>query len=176
MNNEEKILVLLSEMKVEMDQRFDKVDQRLDKVDERLDKMDERLDKMDERLDKMDERLDKVDERLDGLKAEMDQRFDKMDERLNELDARTLQMEAVQKEHSELLQKLDARSLQSAVLLETDIPHEIHLVYEGHSVLKKQMDTLATKEQLEKLASDVDVIKKVVGGHSLEIGKLKKAL
>ena len=113
----------------------------------------------------MDQRLDKVDERLD-----------KMDERLNELDARTLQMEAVQKEHSELLQKLDARSLQSAVLLETDIPHEIHLVYEGHSVLKKQMDTLATKEQLEKLASDVDVIKKVVGGHSLEIGKLKKAL
>ncbi len=155
MNNEEKILVLLSEMKVEMDQRFDKVDQRLDKMDERLDKMDERLDKMDERLDKMDERLDKVDERLDGLKAEMDQRFDKVDERLKEL---------------------DERSLKSAVLLETDIPHEIHLVYEGHSVLKKQMDTLATKEQLEKLASDVDVIKKVVGGHSLEIGKLKKAL
>ena len=115
-------------------------------------------------------------ERMKKDHPDVDLYIGAMDERLNELDARTLQMEAVQKEHSELLQKLDARSLQSAVLLETDIPHEIHLVYEGHSVLKKQMDTLATKEQLEKLASDVDVIKKVVGGHSLEIGKLKKAL
>ena len=143
MNNEEKILHLLTEMKAEMDKRFDKVDERFDKVDDRLDKVDERFDKVDERLDKVDERLDKVDER-----------FDKVDERL---------------------QELDARSLKSAVLLETDVSRDIHLLYEGYSEISKKLDTLATKEQVEELSDDVAVIKEVVSRHSVDIGKLKKA-
>ena len=129
MNNEEKILHLLTEMKAEMDKRFDKVDERFDKVDERLDKVDERLDKVDERFDKVDERL----------------------------------------------QELDARSLKSAVLLETDVSRDIHLLYEGYSEISKKLDTLATKEQVEELSDDVAVIKEVVSRHSVDIGKLKKA-
>ena len=164
MNNEEKILHLLTEMKAEMDKRFDKVDERFDKVDDRLDKVDERLDKVDDRLDKVDERLDKVDERLDKVDERLDkvdERFDKVDERFDKVDER--------------LQELDARSLKSAVLLETDVSRDIHLLYEGYSEISKKLDTLATKEQVEELSDDVAVIKEVVSRHSVDIGKLKKA-
>ena len=71
--------------------------------------------------------------------------------------------------------ELDARSLKSAVLLETDVSRDIHLLYEGHSELSQKLDTLATKEQVEKLADEVDVIKAVVTRHSGDIGRLKKA-
>ena len=70
---------------------------------------------------------------------------------------------------------LDERSLKSAVLLETDVARDTHLLYEGHSELKRQLDTLATKEQMEDLAGVVHVIKEVVSGHSRDIGRLKKA-
>ena len=75
----------------------------------------------------------------------------------------------------ETVGELDARSLKSAVLLETDISRDIHLLYEGHSELSRKLDTLATKEQVEELAGDVDVIKTVVSRHSGDISRLKKA-
>ena len=36
------------------------------------------------------------------------------------------------------------------------------------------MDTLATKEQVEELAGDVDIIRSVVSRHSSDISELKK--
>lgn len=50
MNNEEKILTMLTEM----NKRFDGIDSRLDKVDSRLDGIDSRLDGVDSRLDKVE--------------------------------------------------------------------------------------------------------------------------
>ena len=188
MNNEEKILGLL----VNLTEKVDNIDGRLGQVEavqakqgELLVRMDERLDRVDERLDRMDERLDRVDERLDR----MDERLDRMDERLDRMDERLSQVEtvqakygeqlaevlAVQAEHGELLETLDARSLKSAVLLETDVARDIHLLYEGHSAIKQKLDTLATKEQVEELASDVDVIREVVSRHSGDISRLKRA-
>ena len=122
MNNEEKILHLLTEMKAEMDS--------------------------------MKTEIGSMKAEIGSMKAETDKRFDKVDE---------------------YLQGLDARSLKSAVLLETDVSRDIHLLYEGYSEISKKLDTLATKEQVEELSDDVAVIKEVVSRHSVDIGKLKKA-
>ena len=73
------------------------------------------------------------------------------------------------------VEELDARSLKSAVLLETDVARDIHLLYEGYGEIKRKLDTLATKEQVEELADSVEVIKEVVSRHSVDINKLKKA-
>jgi len=116
MNNEEKILHLLTEMKAEMDS--------------------------------MKTEIGSMKAEIGSMKAETDKRFDKVDE---------------------CLQGLDARSLKSAVLLETDVSRDIHLLYEGYSEISRKLDTL------EELSDDVAVIKEVVSRHSVDIGKLKKA-
>lgn len=62
-----------------------------------------------------------------------------------------------------------------AVTQEGVVLPRIQVALEGHDELKRKMDTLATKEQAEALADDVDVIKTVVSQHSVDISKLKKA-
>ena len=79
-------------------------------------------------------------------------------------------------QQGELLKDLDERSKRTAVLLESDIAPKIQLLFDGHDELRRKMDTLATKEQVEELAGDVDVIKSVVSRHSGDISELKKAL
>ena len=94
------------------------------------------------------------------------------------LEALTVDMAVVKADVSELKERvaeLDARSLRSAVLLETEVAKKLQLLYEGHGELKRETGTLATKEQVEKLAEDVDVVKTVVTRHSGEISQLKKA-
>ena len=92
-----------------------------------------------------------------------------------ELKADVSGLKATQAEQGELLKELDARSLKSAVLLETEVARGIQTALEGHSELRREIGTLATKEQMEKLSSDVEVIKDVVRRHSGDINKLKKA-
>ena len=84
-------------------------------------------------------------------------------------------MQATLAEHGAMLKVLDERSLKSAVLLETEVARDTHLLYEGHSELKRELDTRATKEQVEELSGEVAIIKDVVTRHSVDIGKLKKA-
>lgn len=175
MNNEEKILGLL----VNLTEKVDNIDGRLGQVEAVQAKQGELLVRMDERLDRMDERLSQVE----AVQAKHGELLDRMDERLNQVETvqakhgeQLAEVLAVQAEHGELLETLDARSLKSAVLLETDVARDIHLLYEGHSAIKQKLDTLATKEQVEELASDVDVIREVVSRHSSDISRLKKAL
>lgn len=129
MNNDEKILALLTALT-------------------------EKVDSMDGRLDRLETTQAQQGEQLTELKMDVDKRFDGIEKRLDEL---------------------DARSLKSAVLLETEVARDTHIALEGHSELKRKMDTLATKEQAQKIAADVEVIKDVVKHHRIEINELKKA-
>lgn len=56
-----------SELKAEMDSRFDRVDARFQQVDARFDRVDARLDNIDARLDQMDVRFEGIDARLDSM-------------------------------------------------------------------------------------------------------------
>ena len=72
------------------------------------------------------------------MNAEIDKRFDGIEERLDEL---------------------DARSLRSAVLLETDVARDIRLVYEGQEMLRQKMEELTPKGRVEAVEDDVAVLK-----------------
>lgn len=63
-----------------------------------------------------------------------------------------------------------------AVTQENVVLPRIQLLFDGHDELRRKMDTLATKEQVEELAGDVNAIKSVVSRHSGDISELKKAL
>ena len=160
MNNEEKILGML----VNLTEKVDSIDDRLGRVETVQAKQGEQLAALQSTQAKQGEQL----AALQSTQAKQGELLDSMDKRLS-------QVESVQAKQGELLEILDARSLKSAVLLETDVARDIHLLYEGHSVLKKKLDTLATKEQVEELACDVDIIKEVVSRHSSDINRLKKA-
>ena len=88
------------------------------------------------------------------MKAEIDKRFDGIEERLDEL---------------------DARSLRSAVLLETDVARDIRLVYEGQEMLRQKMEELTPKGRVEAVEDDVAVLKDAYKLLRMEVNELKKA-
>ncbi|MCI8439973.1 MAG: SlyX family protein [Oscillospiraceae bacterium] len=135
-----------------------------EKILEMLGQVVGRLDNMDTKLTAQGERLTRLEETVGGLEKAVE-------ELKTTQAAQGKQLTRLE----ETVGELDARSLKSAVLLETDISRDIHLLYEGHSELSRKLDTLATKEQVEELAGDVDVIKTVVSRHSGDISRLKKA-
>ena len=135
----------------------EKILEMLGQVVGRLDNMDTKLTAQGERLTRLEESVERIDTTL----IAQGERLTRLEETVSGL--------------QETVGELDARSLKSAVLLETDISRDIHLLYEGHSELSRKLDTLATKEQVEELAGDVDVIKTVVSRHSGDISRLKKA-
>ena len=63
MNNEEKILQLLTEMKADMDGIKTDIDGMKADIDKRFDKVDARLQEIDKRFDKVDEQLQELDAR-----------------------------------------------------------------------------------------------------------------
>ena len=75
----------------------------------------------------------------------------------------------------ERLEEMQETLTRVAVTQEGVVLPRIQMLFDGHSELKRELDTLATKEQVEELAADVDVIKTVVTRHSGDINKLKKA-
>lgn len=76
---------------------------------------------------------------------------------------------------TERVDKIDARSLRSAVLLETEVARDIRLVYEGQELLRQKVEALAPKDRVEALESDVAMMKDVLKLMRLEIAELKKA-
>ncbi len=87
---------------------------------------------------------------------------------IRQINGRLDRLEATQAEMQETLTRV-------AVTQEGVVLPRIQLALEGHSELKREIGTLATKQQVEELASDVDVIKAVVTRHSSDISELKKA-
>lgn len=87
---------------------------------------------------------------------------------IRQINGRLDRLEATQAEMQETLTRV-------AVTQESVVLPQIQLALEGHSELKREIGTLASKQQVEELAGDVDIIKKVVTCHSSDISELKKA-
>jgi len=115
--------------------------------------------------------LGQIVERLDS----MDSRLDNMDSRLDRLETAQAEMQKTLAEHSDLLKILDERSLKSAVLLETDVARDIHLVYEGHAITQQQLKKLASAERVEAVERDMFVVKETVRTLRIDVNDLKKA-
>ena len=75
----------------------------------------------------------------------------------------------------ETVEVLDARSLKSAVLLETDIPRSINRLYEGHGAIMEKLRTLASQDQVDEHDQDISIMKDAIKLLRLEVNELKKA-
>lgn len=69
---DDKILEILMQMQMQMNDGFEKVNKRLDTVDERLDKLETKV-------DALETRFDNLEGKVDSLKTEMNNRFDVVD-------------------------------------------------------------------------------------------------
>ncbi|MCI9444305.1 MAG: hypothetical protein HFF69_06220 [Oscillospiraceae bacterium] len=89
-------------------------------------------------------------------------------EMLTALTTKINRLEATQAEMQDTLTRV-------AVTQEGVVLPRIQLALEGHDELKRKLDTLATKEQVRALSSEVDTIKEVVSRHNSDISQLRKA-
>lgn len=95
--------------------------------------------------------------------------------RMDRLEGSQAEMQAAQAKQGEQIAEMQETLTRVAVTQEGVVLPRIQMLFDGHNELKRELDTLATKEQVEELAADMDVIKKVVTRHSGDINKLKKA-
>lgn len=103
-----------------------------------------------------------------AVQARQGEQINRIDGRLDTMDGR---LDAMDKH----LKEVDERSLRNGVLLENDVATKVQAVLDGHDALARQMDTLATKKQVDELADDVGIIKSVVTQHSADIRELQRA-
>ena len=75
----------------------------------------------------------------------------------------------------ETVEVLDARSLKSAVVLETDISRSINRLYEGHGAIMEKLRTLASQDQVDEHDQDISIMKDAIKLLRLEVNELKKA-
>lgn len=75
----------------------------------------------------------------------------------------------------EHLDEVDSRSQRTAVILENDVARNIRLLFEGHEAIMEKLDTLASKDRVEVLESDVSLLKDAVKLMRQEIDELKRA-
>lgn len=70
---------------------------------------------------------------------------------------------------------VDQRSRRTAVLLETEVTQKLNLLYEGHGLIMESLDRLAPTDRVERLESDVIVLKMAVKTLAQDVTDLKKA-
>lgn len=97
---------------------------------------------------------------------------EKILEMLTAMQSDIAELKAAQAVQGELLQELDARSLKSAVLLETDIPHQLGLLFEGHKTI---LETLSPKSRVEELEEEVTILRSAFQALANRLTALEKA-
>ena len=107
---------------------------------------------------------------------------EKILELLGQINGRLDRLETTQTKQGEQLtyltervDEIDARSLRSAVLLETEVARDIRLVYEGQETLRQKLDELAPKERVEVLEDEVIALKSTVKMMVKRLDALEKA-
>lgn len=118
MNNEEKILSILTQMQSDMT-------------------------RMQSDMTKMQADITGIQTDMTGVKADI------------------AKMQADMSDMKEQLDRVDERSLRTAILLENEVDRKLSLLYEGHGILR---ETLAPIDRVEKLEDDVALLKDVVKG------------
>lgn len=97
---------------------------------------------------------------------------EKILEMLTAMQSDIAELKAAQAVQGELLKELDARSLKSAVLLETDIPHQLGLLFEGHKTI---LETLSPKSRVEELEEEVTILRSAFQALANRLTALEKA-
>ena len=147
MNNEQKILEMLTGLTEAVSKLSSGQVEMRDEMEARFSKLEATQTKQGEQLTRLEERVEK----LDATQARQGEQLTRLEERVEEL---------------------DARSLKSAVLLETDIPHQLGLLFEGH---KTMMEILAPKSRVEELEEEVSIHKGAIQALANRVSVLERA-
>lgn len=145
MNNEEKILEMLVDLKAgqdRMETRMDGLEASVGELNRRVGGLEQRIGSLEERVDGLDQRMGSLEERMDGL----DQRMD----------------------------GLETYSRQTRVLLEKQ-EHNIRLIAEQHTDIVKKLDKLNDRAaQIDDVRERVQVLENVVMDHTAAIKELRE--
>jgi uncharacterized protein (DUF3084 family) len=82
---ERAVVALSSELRAEMDRRFDETNARLDRMEERFDRRFEQIDKRFEQIDRRFEQVERRFEQIDGRFEQVDGRFEQVDEKFERM-------------------------------------------------------------------------------------------
>jgi len=105
------------------------------------------------------------EEKILEMLTKLTEKVDKQGEQLTRLSTDVTDLKAT-------VQELDARSLKSAVLLETDIPHQLGLLFEGHKTI---LETLSPKSRVEELEEEVTILRSAFQALANRLTALEKA-
>ena len=146
MNNEEKILEILTAMQSDL--------VGLKEGQESLKQGQERLEQRQEKLEQRQEKLEQHMERLEQRQERLEQRQEKLEQQ--------------QQEMQETLTRV-------AVTQEGLVLPRLQALYEGHGAIMERQARLAEKDRVEELEDDVAMLKNSVKRMRVEINELKRA-
>ena len=157
MNNEDKIIALLEKQGV-----------ALEKQGELLAKHDVMLEHINETLERHDAMFERINDTLDKHTAILEQHSQILAEHSKTLASHGEMLAS----HSEMLENLTTRVTKIELTQENVILPGIQALAEGQETLRQ---TLCSRERVERLETDVDLLKTAVRGLFRDVQELKKA-
>ena len=109
-----------------------------------------------------------MDVKLASFAQQIDARFDAQDKRFDRIEARLDNLEKQQASTLEL-------ATRTALTQENIVLPAINALVEGQEMTHQMIKQLATKEEVQDVRDQLQVIKTVVASHSRDIEQLKKA-
>ena len=146
MNNEEKILEILTAMQsdlVGLKEGQESLKQGQERLEQRQEKLEQRQEKLEQRMEKLEQRQEKLEQRQEKLEQQ-------------------------QQEMQETLTRV-------AVTQEGLVLPRLQALYEGHGAIMERQAGLAEKDRVEELEDDVAMLKNSVKRMRVEINELKRA-
>jgi len=169
MNNEEKILSLLTTMHADIMEMHTEIAG-----------MHTEIAGINQRLDKLEASQEQMRSDMQGLEARMQANMQSLETRMqtNMRDLETRLRGDIQSLEARMqanIQDLDERLRNVAIIQENEVLPRITLLAEGYATLAKRIEQLPDIQRIEALESDVRILKDTVRVHSQEIAALKEA-